>query len=109
MIDFSIFYKKRILLRDLAMDSFDLFISCFDKSERVQKVFENVRASSKKWLISPRYAFSPGELPDDNFQLLEADESTFIKTFFDGVGDLTQKKICVDITGFLKPELLFIF
>jgi hypothetical protein len=41
----------------------DVFISAFNSSERVRKVFDQVSAGTKRWFISPEYGYRSDELP----------------------------------------------
>jgi len=109
--DYTLFYKKRFLLSDpvLRSSSWDFFISCFDRSERVRELYDGVHAREKLWLISPRYNIKANELPTENkFISIGADEAELVNEFFKSYQrPWEQSSVCIDITGFLKPELLY--
>lgn len=95
-----------------AEPGYDLFISAFNLSERVSSVFEKIQADKKYWIIHNEYHFDDNELPV-NGQLLRSDadaEADFIIEIFDGIEPrpVPGQRICVDITGFMRPHLMFL-
>lgn len=88
----------------------DIFISGFNKSERVQYIFDRANAYRKYWLIFPEYDFLPGEFPTKGeiYHSGEQQESEFINGFIDTLGDVGSQRICIDITGFMRPHLLYL-
>jgi len=85
-------------------------MSAFNSSERVLSVHRRVSAGRKKWLVFPEYGFRNGELPrGDCFTSAATGESEFIQNMFSSfAGDLKGVSICVDITGFIRPYLIFL-
>lgn len=112
MPDYSICYRKWWRAEDAwPTDSWDVLISAFNSSDRVQFVFEKAMARQKHWFISPEYRYARTELPANGrcFVLPDADEATVVGTYFsDAKLDLTNLRICIDITGFMRPHLLVI-
>jgi hypothetical protein len=107
MIDYSIFYKER--LRLTSAHTWDIFISAFNSTERVQHVFKKISAKEKHWLVHPEYGYEPVEHPNQAFAPERCNEADFIKQFFETIGvNFTEDKICIDITGFMRPQLLFL-
>lgn len=89
----------------------DVFISAFNLSTRVNKVYEDISADLKYWFIFPEYGFSSTDLPEDpnniylpngpeSMQLMHADKIINFKS-------MSNLKVCIDITGFMRPQLLF--
>jgi len=113
MKDYTICYKERLFIEEEwpAEYKWDIFISAFNSSERVQKVFEKISAGKKYWLILPEYAYSPKEYPaKDFFVVTDHEEAGGMLPFLEGVvDDITKKTVCVDITGLLRPQLMFLF
>jgi hypothetical protein len=116
--DYSIFYKKKYSTPDelKVLDKYDLFISAFNDSYRVRQVFEDIIADEKHWLVFPEYDYSAAEWPtskDSTEKIFVFDanlkEGDIIRDYFSKAGvDLTKiNKICVDITGFIRPHLIF--
>jgi hypothetical protein len=120
-IDYSIFYKKKFSTADqLKADSnYDIFISAYNDSKRVKEVFNEVNAANKHWILFPEYRYKKSEEPALN----TAEEKIF--TFDDTLTEagiirkyivdsgietalLSSSKICVDITGFIRPHLVFL-
>jgi hypothetical protein len=106
--------KKSILdLNQPNIPAWDVFISAFNKSERIQKVFETFNAPNKHWVILPEYEFSKNELPlsPKPIQLKSLNEAEAILELFDQHlknVQTSQLRLCIDITGFMRPHILFL-
>jgi hypothetical protein len=111
MIDYSICARHEASLDALTSISkdWDLFISAYNTSDRVQEVFAAVTARRKLWVIQPEYGFDERSLPQGAFLGTTRDEAEFWHGFdaFAGSGWLNGK-ICIDITGFMRPQLTFL-
>ena len=111
MVDYSIYYRTTLPLGDpRAQDSWDLFLSAFNSSERVSSVYRRVTAGRKDWLVFPEYEYRKSEWPKGRcFTQPAGNESEFIQNFFSSVPlDLGRASICIDITGFIRPHLIFL-
>jgi len=88
----------------------DLLISAFNLSERVRSTFNRVPATEKFWLIQNEYDFSQTELPSDASLLRSAAkaEADFIIEALDAVPLNPGTRLCVDVTGFMRPHLMFL-
>jgi len=117
--DFSLFYKTRFASINAlpANDVYDIFISAYNDSERVKEVFAKMTASKKHWLVLPQYAYSQSELPSmaslsEELYLFDStlSEGQIIRDYINRSGiDFTNLgKICIDITGFIRPHLVFL-
>lgn len=64
MIDYDIYYRESLTIENDSLNSetFDIFISAFNASDRVKDVFNKVNSNYKYWLIHPEYKFSDDEL-----------------------------------------------
>ena len=118
-IDYSIFYKKKYSsTSELRDDSaYDLFISAYNDSARVKEVFSMITAAKKHWLVFPEYGYLVSEEPKEaeaSEKIFTFDknlrESTLIRNYIDQAEiDLTSiGKVCIDITGFIRPHLVFL-
>lgn len=111
MFDYTIFYKSELPVEGAWEDqSWDVFISAFNSSERVNRVFDAVKSEHKYWLIQPDYHYSKDEYPDSG-EVLDPDtsnESDFAKAVLSEIDVelLKSSKICIDITGFIKPYMM---
>ena len=106
MTDYSIFYREPLDPDVEWTQKWDLFISAYNSSERVENTYNRAQARSKYWLAQPDYRYLSEDLPGGEvFQADAEDEADFIKQFFAAIGDgaLEGKSVCVDITGFIKP------
>lgn len=113
MIDYTIFYKTTLPIdAEWAEDnSWDIFISAYNSSGRVQKVFDKAKAKVKHWLILPDYEYDKNDYPSGKvFCPPHKHESEFIQEYVNesGVKDFANLKVCVDITGFIKPYMMYL-
>ena len=112
MIDYTIFYKTQMPLHSPWNESeWDLFISAYSPTERVISTYNKVSAKHKHWLIFPEYGYTDAELPSSpHFISLNRNEAEFIASYWqwaNEMGALTGNKVCLDITGFIRPYLIF--
>lgn len=112
VLDYSIFFRRPVSTDRITQElpCFDIFVSAFNSSYRVSKVFTEIRAHKKIWLIHPEYEYDPIEEP---FGALKAcpskpNEITQVDALLATMGDLTEKTICIDITGFMLHVLVFL-
>jgi hypothetical protein len=111
MIDYTIFYKEELAVDEDwgARADWDIFISGYTAAERVQSTYQRVTAPDKHWLVFPEYGFAPDECPAQAFISDERDEADFVQTFWGScVGEIGDRRIGIDITGFIRPYLMFL-
>lgn len=112
MIDYGIFYRRDVDVRRIAneLQTFDVFVSAYNSSDRVRIVFDDVRASRKFWLVHPEYGFSELEEPVSGIKVKPAgsDEIRQVNALLDAIGEVAGKSICIDITGFMRHVLVFL-
>jgi len=95
-------------------DTYDLFLSAFNLGERTVEVFGRIGATEKIWLIHEEYGLSGSQLPSgQKFELACSDEAIYCKVLIDsllanGKLDAARTKLCIDITGILRPHLMFL-
>lgn len=111
-MDYSIFFRRPVGVDRVALElpPFDVFVSAFNSSDRVTKVFSEIRAAKKVWLVHPEYRYEPIEWPNGAVTVVpeKTDEVTQIDTLLAELGDLAGKAICIDITGFMRHALVFL-
>ena len=111
MIDYSIFYQDEIKPDGIhETTSHDIFVSAFNSSERVLKVFARIPATEKIWLIHPEYMYRPAEYPTEGTVVapLLSNEMDQVNSLIQSLGDLNKRSLCIDITGFMRHVLLFL-
>ena len=112
-MDYSIFYRRAINVSriDKELELFDMLISAYNSSERVGRVFSDVRARRKIWLIHPEYLYTQLEAPSDCKAVapISHDEVEQVNALLLEAGDLEGLNICIDITGFMRHVLVFLF
>ncbi|MFK4049008.1 hypothetical protein [Acinetobacter venetianus] len=109
MIDYSIFYYQTYSSPTDLLD-FDIFISAYNSSDRVKTVFSNINATKKLWLIHPEYLFSDLELPEEG-QIVRPEatsETTQVQSLLKNIENITEARLCIDITGFMRHVLIFL-
>ena len=85
----------------------DFLLSAFDQTERVQKPFRDIRATSKQWIVHEEYELPKKDWPPDAIELRASLFPPAILEFVrDRSKDLQGVKVCVDSTGFIRPHLL---
>ena len=107
MIDYSIFYYQAYSSPNDLSD-YDIFISAYNSSERVKSVLV-ILMLQKLWLIHPEYLFNDLELPKDGIIVKpeERSESIQVRTLLNNINNITEVKLCIDITGFMRHVLIF--
>lgn len=112
MVDYSIFFRRPVSVDRISLElpMFDVFISAFNSSDRVGKVFSDIQARQKIWLIHPEYGYSPLEEPTGFPKVVPVgkDEVTQVNALLALVGDTAGKSICLDITGMMRHVLMFL-
>jgi hypothetical protein len=99
---------KRLLPSDY---SCDVLVSAFNLAVRLRSTFERIQATEKYWLIHNEYAFEESELLDDAPLLRSAawSEADFVIDAWSTLKNLGPgTKLCVDVTGFMRPHLMFL-
>lgn len=96
-------------------NDFDLFFSAYTDEESIKKTFGTVKSDEKVWIIFPEYGFKDTSLPEHrslfNFSYTDENikEAEFARKLFDNYfDDFKSKKICIDVSGFIKPYLIFL-
>lgn len=110
---FDYFYRDKLPAdEDWGEDNhWNVFISSYNSSERVNTIFDKISADRKFWLIAPEYGYKQEELPHNGevFTSDHSDESQFINEFIESTGlEVSQVSICIDITGFMRSHLLYL-
>lgn len=111
-MDYSIFYRRSIdpARAKAELGGCEVFVSAFNSSERVLRIFSEVQADRKIWLIHPEYKYTPLELPTDGEVVspTEIDEQSQVEELLAAIGDLNGIDLCIDITGFMRHVLTFL-
>ena len=111
MVDYSICARRDMPPDEVGSISgnWDVFVSAFNKSARVNEVFQRVRARRKLWVVQQEYGLASEVIPDGAFVSGTRQEADFWHEFEAFAGcDWWDGEICVDITGFMRPQLVFL-
>lgn len=112
-MDYTIFYKEQIGDSDLVKHSrWDLFVSAFNHNERIKEIFSLSNAAEKHWLIFPEFEFNTSEHPvlafnEKIFGVGESVSTDSVKSYLKEIDITKFSNICIDITGFTRPALIF--
>lgn len=111
MIDYTVLYKDELPV-DASWPAgvkWDIFVSAYTAAERVKSVYDKVAATSKHWLVFPEYGFVADQYPEGAFAFSSRDEAAYVKEFWSrSIGDVSGKTVSIDITGFIRPYLIFL-
>lgn len=110
-MDYYMYYKDELDLSD-NWAQWDIFISAFNLSDRLDSVFNKVEADIKCWLVFPEYDFEENELPE-NAKVIKVNEGTEAKQLQPVIQELSlneykNRRVCIDATGFMRAQLLFL-
>jgi hypothetical protein len=110
-MDYALFFRRPIAVDRVAKEvgRFDVFVSAYNSSDRVRKVFDEVRAERKFWLMHPEYQYAAVELPT-GASLIEPDsrdEIAQVEALLSAIGPLNGQSLCIDMTGFMRHVLVF--
>ena len=112
IIDYSIYYKSSFPFHSdwPTRCRWDILISAFTSSERVLSVFDKATATSKHWIVFREYGYAVSQYPRNNYYVAQSNiESEIIPEFWSSLPVGTESRsICIDITGFIRPHLLFL-
>jgi len=112
---YSILYKQELnTAANWHFSPWDVFISAFNSSDRVRDVYSKAPARHKFWMIHSEYGYAEQELPEGNCYVSDdRSEAAYISGLVSHVEGTTGRSIdtlsiCVDITGFMRPHLVFL-
>lgn len=111
--DIEALLDAKIDLRQAASgERWDLFISAYNNSQRVQTIFPRIPADRRSWWVIPEYGYRPEELAelDNPVVLPPGSEAQVVKAGLAGSGfdPANDLRLCIDITGLMRPHILFL-
>ncbi len=91
----------------------DVFLAAYTSADRASCVFDKVNASRKYSLVFPEYCYDPKKYPACEAKFFDYGdtwhEGDYIRAFWDTLDDdVSNARICIDVTGFVRPYLLFL-
>lgn len=113
-------YKQDDIAK-LQIEEYDLYISAYNEELMVLEVFNAINAKNKIWLIFPDYKYKNAEALNSlthtvlNYTNIPTDLDDLEKCIIDQfikdtnlINEYKNKKICIDITGFVKPYMIYL-
>ncbi|MGJ1508193.1 hypothetical protein [Sphingobacterium siyangense] len=109
-MDYTIYYKESFDNGDIPdCEHYDYFISGFDDCERTKVIFNKVNAKSKIWLNFPHFNLEIENTDNEHiYESTEVKEDDYFLGFFNTFNIAIGSQICIDITGFVRPHLVFL-
>jgi hypothetical protein len=112
MISYAYFDRRKIAPEDLPSQSWDVFISAWDGSPRVEQVFQSVQAKYKAWLYHPEYEDVAAQKLAGNVYKAVGGEADGIRNLFEFLSrsglSFPETGACIDITGMMRPHIAFL-
>jgi len=106
-VDFTYFYKQKYSnVGEIGNCDYDIFISTFNQTERVTEIYKAIHSEKKYWIILPDYENNLFVGNDTKISVPYEGYSQ-LSAFIDELPLNTNTKLCIDITGFLIPHMLF--
>lgn len=107
--DYSMFARRKFAPDDLGALKFDVLISAYNDSPRVDAVHQGVAAADKRWIAHGEYQYEPEELPEGAWCTREGESAAeaWIRYFAECPVD-PGSEVAIDITGMMRPHLLLL-
>ncbi|MCA0948668.1 hypothetical protein [Shewanella chilikensis] len=113
-MDYGIYYKEEVFSDEEwhCNYQFDVFLSAYNSSERVKKIYDLVNSNKKYWLIFPEYCLENEEIEGLSNKIIcnGKYEGEQILEVFNQLNEVnwSKVKLSIDITGFPRAQLAFI-
>lgn len=113
-MDYSLLRRSEYAAGSLGeLPEWDVFLSAYNKSQRVNELFAAIKASHKEWLVHPEYDFPESELPGSGRRrlMVSRDEAEFWHQYVFEAGVEQWRRdtrLCIDSTGFMRPHLILL-
>ncbi len=106
-MDYTIFYKSSYENGEIDnKDVYDYFFSAYDNCERTKLIFEKIHSNYRLWIDFPHY--NNKDLNINHLYKCKSyrEDECFID-LFETIKIEPNSKVCIDITGFIRPHLIF--
>lgn len=105
-MDYTIFYKTSYDNGNVDCgEGYDFFFSAYDACERTITIFSKIISDKKIWIDFPHYQNQFNEEGVYHCESYKEDEC--FRQLFSNLEFKPNSKVCVDITGFIRPHLIF--
>ena len=84
----------------------DLFLSAYEDTDRVKRPFGSIQATCKQWIVQEEYDIPSNKQPHGAILLRPSFDSPAIEFVRQRINDLADVRLCIDSTGFIRPQLL---
>lgn len=86
-------------------EPWDVFVSAFNKEDRIHQVFNAVRATNKHYFSLPDYGMGTANFPQNVLPLEGGDENQVVEELVRATNLQPDSKVCVDATGIVRQYL----
>lgn len=109
-VDISSLLDAKLPLASYTGAPWDLFVSAYNDSDRVQQVFSTIPAHRRAWWVLPEYAYATAEIAHlvGAIQLGAGSEDQVITEGIRRSEFVVGQRLCVDITGMMRPQIMFL-
>jgi len=113
-MDYSIFYKEELPINKKWDYEADVFITAYNTSDRCIELCKRMQSKETISIILPEYGYRDNEIPKNTnrieyYQLFDQSEKLIVDNIFQKYKkNLNRKKLCIDITGFMRPQFMYI-
>lgn len=108
MIDYTILYRGTLPVDEsmASAGTWDLFLSASNQSDRVKWTSQNITADKKELFVHPEYLGGHQGAADGSGNT-DGGEAAFVANLLRPYeSSLPHMKICVDITGMMRPHIM---
>lgn len=110
--NYLLFEKAQVPLDNVAgaLPHYTRFVSAYNTSDRIGTVFKQVPANERHWLLLPEYGHwaTPPAAGETAFSCTTTMEDEAIKEYLQHHPLTPGTTLCVDITGFLRPHIMYL-
>ncbi|WP_323788901.1 hypothetical protein [Psychroserpens sp.] len=92
-------------------EDYDFFLSSYNESDRVIGLFNGIFSKEKIWIILSEYNYTKNEYPKNKnlfIPEINTNEGEIIRQLFNDYNITSNHRLCIDITGFLRPHIAFL-
>lgn len=109
-VDIAPLVDSKVSLQSYGGEPWDLLISAYNNSDRVQRVFETIPAKRRRWWVLPEYNYAADEISSlTNAAILApGPEDEVVTEGLRRVNFEVGQRLCVDITGMMRPQIMFL-
>ena len=110
-MDYTHLYKEKLPLTGPWGHAWDVFMSAYNPSERVRRAYDIATSTDKYWILHREYGLDKDRPSEACVCSEHENEADFVRDCLSqilGGRDPSSVSLCVDVTGFMRPHLMFL-